>query len=788
MQLYAWSGDRAGALHQYRQCVQVLDQELGVAPLAETAHLYQVIKENQLPPPMPIRPAPSVSTKETASDSSLSGSPPALSLAPTAPSPVSSANVPLVGRSAEWAKLSEAYADSSTHSSIIILSGEAGIGKTRLAEELVAYARSKGASVVAARCYEGETQLAYEPFVEGVRPMLAQKQDVHWLENVPEPWLSEASRLVPELTLLHPGLPSPPQLDSPGAQTRFFEGLQQVLLAACGSGRSQYPGIIFIDDIHWADEATLALLSYMARRLRDHPVCLLLTTRNKQVHSDAGLKQLLVEAQRFSKARVLSLSRLNQATVKELVQSVLTTNPAPRDGLIERLYQETEGLPFFLIEYLTAITKGVLKAEDTNWSLPGGMRDLLHSHLASVSEIGWQILTTAAVIGRSFDFDTLSQASGRSEEETVTALEELIAQGIVEEVREGTAERGLNYDFSHEKLRTLVYEEASLARRRLLHRRIAEMLVGRMRGHRETNLLAGQIAHHYRMAGNDPAAAQYYALAGEHARSLYANREALAYFQSALALGHPTTALLHESIGDMYTLLGEYSAALKSYETAAALCDPHALATIEHKLGKVYERRGEWEAAEAHFESALHALGEAGPTGERAKIYADWSLAAHHRGQVDKALTLAHEALQLAEEAQDRRALAQVHNILGILASSQNNLEEALHHLESSLALAESLNDASSCAAALNNLALTYGARGEIERAITFAEAALALCTSQGDRHREAVLHSNLADLLHNVGRAEDALSHLKQSVSIYAEIGVEAGAYQPEIWKLVEW
>jgi hypothetical protein len=169
---------------------------------------------------LPIRPAPSVSTKETASDSSLSGAPPALSPAPAAPSPVSSANVPLVGRSAEWAKLSEAYADSSTHSSIIILSGEAGIGKTRLAEELVAYARSKGASVVAARCYEGETQLAYEPFVEGVRPMLAQKQDVHWLENVPEPWLSEASRLVPELTLLHPGLPSPPQLDSPGAQTR----------------------------------------------------------------------------------------------------------------------------------------------------------------------------------------------------------------------------------------------------------------------------------------------------------------------------------------------------------------------------------------------------------------------------------------------------------------------------------------------------------------------------------------------------------------------------------------
>src|SRR5438105_14502097 len=159
--------------------------------------------------------------------------------------------------------------------------------------------------------------------------------------------------------------------------------------------------------------------------------------------------------------------------------------------------------------------------------------------MAAVSDIGRQLVATAAVIGRFFDYSTLSEARGRSEEETVTALEELIAQGIVEEVHDGAGERGLNYDFSHEKLRTLVYEETSLARRRLLHRRIAEMLVGRMRGHRDTGVLAGQIAHHYRMASNDAAAAQYSALAGEYARSLYANRDALARFHLALALGHP---------------------------------------------------------------------------------------------------------------------------------------------------------------------------------------------------------------------------------------------------------
>src|SRR5207253_543643 len=136
----------------------------------------------------------------------------------------------------------------------------------------------------------------------------------------------------------------------------------------------------------------------------------------------------------------------------------------------------------------------------------------------------------------------------------------------------GNNERILTYDFSHEKLRALVYEETSLARRRLLHRRVAEVLVNRMRGPRETGALAGQIANHYRLAGNQQAAAEYFKLAGEHARTLYAHTEALAHLRLALALGHPDTAALHEAIGDLHTFLGEYSSALKSYGAAAALC------------------------------------------------------------------------------------------------------------------------------------------------------------------------------------------------------------------------
>jgi predicted ATPase len=713
---------------------------------------------------------------------------------------------PLVGRAAEWTAMLEAYAASCANGHLIALQGEAGIGKTRLAEEYLAYVQAQGGVTITARCYEGETHLAYSLFIEGLRAVLGQADTVARLAEVPDHWLSEAARLLPELASLRPGLPPASPLDSPGAQSRFFEGIHQLLLALC---RGPQPGVMLLEDLHWADAASLDLLTYLVRRLRGRPLCLLVTCRSESAGSTSRLHQLLVEAQRLGVATVLSLPRLNPAAVAELIGSAAVgTKLAEADRLETRLFQETEGLPFFLVEYLTILAKND-EAAGADWSMPGGVRGLLQSRLAGVSETGWQLLTTAAVIGRSFDFDTLRAASGRSDEEIVTALETLIEQGLVAEVK-GSGERGLTYDFSHEKLRTLVYEEASLARRRLLHRRVAEALISRARGRLDLGGLAGQIAHHYRLTGQDSDAAEYFKLAGEHARRLYANAESLAHFRAALALGHPDAAALHEAIGDLHTLLGEYSAALTSYETAAALlggegtktrgeekitlpahrliASSASLARVEHKLGNVHHRRGDWELAESYFQAALAAQKEAGPDGECARLYADWSLTAHHQGQTTKALNLAQQARELAETAGDTQALAQVHNILGVLARSQNDSELACQHLEQSLTIAEALGDPTARIAALNNLALAYGANGDVERAIQLTQTALALCASQGDRHREAALHNNLADLFHAAGQTEAAMTHLKQAVTIFAEIGAEAGAPQPEIWKLVEW
>lgn len=246
--------------------------------------------------------------------------------------------------------------------------------------------------------------------------------------------------------------------------------------------------------------------------------------------------------------------------------------------------------------------------------------------------------------------------------------------------------------------------------------------------------------------------------------------------------------MLHEAIGDMQTLLGEYSAALTAYETAAALCDAHHLARIKHKLGRLYQRRGEWGLAESHFRAAQAVLNQAEDTPALAQLFADWSLTAHRQHQLERAQALARQGLDLAGAAGDALALAQARNILGILARSQGDLEAARRHLERSLDHSAVLDDPGAQVAAFNNLALVYSDGGEIERALELAEKALALCRSRGDRHRQAAIHTNVADFLHAAGQSEAAMAHLKQAAVILAEIGQEAGDWQPEIWKLVEW
>jgi DNA-binding SARP family transcriptional activator len=717
IRLLALTGDRAGALAQYRECVRTLSRELGVPPLEETTRLYEAISEGTLSPPA----------------------------APAAPARPERPPAPLVGRDEDRRALLAAWEAAGEAGAVAIVEGEAGIGKTRLADEVVAHAAERGASVVAGGAYEEESGLAYGPVVEALRSRLRRGRE--WLAAVPPPALAEAGRLLPELA----SPPAPP--DGPGAEARFLQGVWDTLVAATAGPA---PGILLVDDAQWADDATLRLLAYGIRRLAGRPLLVVLTWRTPHDHP----------LRRTAGATRRRLERLSPDEVRELLPA-----DAPAD-LLPRLYEETEGLPFLLVEYLSALREPAAEP----WSLPAGARDLLRARLDPVSETARQVLAAAAVIGRSFDVETARAASGRGEEETVTALEELVGRGLV---REGDA----GYDFGHEQLRTLVYEETSLARRRLLHGRAAAALGA---AGREGAARSGAVARHLRLAGRDLDAAHEHVRAAGHARAVHANAEALEHVQAALALGHPGRSALQADAGDLQTLLGDYAGALASYEGAAAEGSPGELPGLEHRLGRLHHRRGEWALAEARLRAALDATPD-GDGAARATICADLSLALLDGGDAVRAAALAHEAQALAEAAGAPHALGQAHNLLGLLATGDGELATARGHLERSLELAEAAGDPAARAAALNNLALARRAGGEHAEAIELTRAALELCRAQGDRHREAALRNNLADLLHAAGRPEDAMEELKRAVALFAEVGT-GDEPQPRVWMLARW
>src|SRR4051794_5713569 len=258
IRMYAWGGDRAAALEQYRKCVRALSQELGVGPLEETMTLYEQVNDGTLPvPPEP--------------EAALRAPPPGLA-AGVPP------ELPLVGRAEELAVLVDAHARAHPDGRLAVIEGEAGIGKTRLAHELMASARERGAVVLAARCHDDEAGLPYGPIVELLREALRGAGGGGWPSAVPPQRLADASLLLPELSELTGEATDVLPLDGPGAQVRLLEGVAAVIAAACEGPDA---GVVVLDDVHAADEATLDSISYLGHRLRGRPLLLVIVWRSE---------------------------------------------------------------------------------------------------------------------------------------------------------------------------------------------------------------------------------------------------------------------------------------------------------------------------------------------------------------------------------------------------------------------------------------------------------------------------------------------------------------------------
>lgn len=757
MTALARTGERAQAIRQYRACVAVLQRELDVTPLAETTALYEAIRDAAggvpsfpiaITPPLPSRPA------------------------------VSATVLPFVGRDTELAALIRTHLSSTPAGRLALVTGEAGIGKSRLIDALHDAIASHGGRTLVVRAYPTEGGIAYGSILALLRLGLASSGAADRLAALPSGALAELERLIAlpaEVTHRIERQRTKGTVESPAQQARLLDAVTTAL-AALTAG--PVPGLIAIEDLQWADHASREALLWLARRLEARQMTVVVSWRPEDL-DDLGMA-FAAAAESIAGVTIVRLDRLDRDAVRELATAAATAGMAKVDA--DRLFEESEGLPLFIAEALAVGTEGEAEGALRN------VRTLLRERLGRLSETAAQILAAAAVIGRSFDVPLLRSTSGRTEEETITALEELVRRAIV---RERALHADSTFDFVHARLREAAYDAISLARRRLLHRRAAAQLEALATSRDPSRLV--QLATHQRAAGLDTEAARTFRDAGLAARAVYANREAAAHLETALALGHPALSEIQLALGDVRTAQGDYTGAIAALEAAAAVIDEADLPAVEVRLGLVHSRRGDLAAAASHLDAAIAALEQrpAGTTAQSQQLLVralvERAITAERTRDLDRAGANARQALAIADAASDDAGSGAAHRVLGLVARDRGDLDAARSSLERSLILADSDPDAGTAIAARNALALVEATAGNRNRAIALLETALEACRRTGERHLEAAIENNLADQLHAAGREAEAMEHLKHAVAAFADVGTP-GELEPEIWKLITW
>ncbi|UCD43094.1 MAG: AAA family ATPase, partial [Chloroflexota bacterium] len=344
----------------------------------ETTQLYEDVKENHVTELIIYKPLLGIFPEQVPAPSN-DLSYPGGDLSPT------SDLIPLIGRSQELEQLKRIYEGMRQNGFLTVLTGEAGIGKTRLAHEFLSQLQSRGTAILSTQCYAGESNLTFSPLIDLLRQGIKLSSERKWWQGVNPHLLSEVSRLLPEFSEIIPDLPNSQLIDGPGAQSRFYEGVCQTLEAMV-AGPS--PGVLFIDNLEWADESSVDLLAYLTRRLKGRPLFLLVSWGSEPSPATTILEHMLNDAVLQGSGIRLNLSALSPVQAQELIERVVNNDEQLSSVLINRLVEESDGLPIFLVEYLHAIQSGKISIDlgEEPWPVPSGLRSMLRSRLSSLSD------------------------------------------------------------------------------------------------------------------------------------------------------------------------------------------------------------------------------------------------------------------------------------------------------------------------------------------------------------------------------------------------------------------
>ncbi|MFH5832954.1 AAA family ATPase [Halalkalibaculum sp. DA384] len=751
MRVFAKKGQETRAFHQYEVCRERLGNELGMDPSKETIELLDNIREGQL----------KVEKKQRARLTSFPESIP-----------------PIIGRVEECNTIEQLLDDlSSGRGSGLIISGEAGIGKTRLVRELILRARRRDIPFFLGRSGEASGNVAYGPFIELFDDILYRHPELE--EELPV----EIGRLVP--TFAGEGIPAP-HADKLAAKGHLFARVQRLFAILA---QEEYCAVI-LEDLHAADQGSRELFSYLIRHLERLPVLIVATLRKGEGEPEPefirDMEEPLVEK--------IELAPLTYEEHIGLLQQYAEHDIIGADTA-RQIYQLAEGNPFYALELLRHYReKGdtdhprenehseKMPESPVSKNIPSSLHQLVDQKLEKLSPPAHHLLYIAAVIGRQVPYELLAYVwSGDHQganQELFTALEEVVRERLLEE-------KGLDYSFRHALVQETIYSSISQARRKTLHRQVADRLLELSTDAKEPPV--EQIAWHYLGAGDMFKGAQFLIQSAERAESAYAHEDALQRYREACEVldnleTEKATRLkreMLERIGDVYRACGKLEMSYEAYEEAISIAEKIApdntdLVELYRKMAVVAIFRTEIDRSATYLEKAFDLVED----DDRAKARVLITKALHlwHLNRLKEAYDIAKQALQKAEKAEAKVEASQAREILAMTCLPLGRWEEGLqyemdrqyHGWSPEIVVA---TDAHLCL-------WEYHISGDqpLQRARSFLEQIAEQASEMGDFRCVAVCHYALGTMHLWRGQRHQAVEELAASLELHEQVGSPAG------------
>ena len=758
MRLYAAKGRLGDALRQYRVCVDILRREMQVDPEPATRALYaEILQQN-----------------------SRGGAGRMLTRRPSrtrAPRRVGGLRLgrpewPLIGRDRELTRLREALVDATSgRGRVVAIVGDAGIGKTRLLEEVVREATERHITVAAGRSYETEQILPFSPWVDVLRAGLAAPR-TNLARALDRVWMAELARLIPELAV--------PGADAGTAEDhrRLFEAVLRFVVHLA----TRRPVLVVLEDLQWADEMSLRLLAYLGRRLDDRRVLIVGSLREEELATaDHPANLVLQELERDRRLVRLTLGPLARPETEALVR-VLAAHVARdlRAQLASDVWTASEGNPLLIVETVRAVEENGAAQAPGTLPLSLRVREVIESRLARLDPRYQNLAIVAAVIGRELDPAVLRLAGGLDEGQTASGLEELVRRRVLRAV-------GEHLDFTHDRLREALYVRLSAPGRRLLHAAVARALEQVYAADLPTH--CASLGFHYSEAGLWREAATHLHRAGMVAAARGAHTQAVIALERTLEalqrvpedrerdeLAVDARLALRNSL----FYLGEYDRVeqclLEAEALAHALGDRSRLGRISLYLCDHFRRRGDADRAMAHGRAALDIAATVGDLELRTQTNLYLGQLHNSLGDVRVARDLLRKNLEaltgedlwlkfgqpMAVSVASRAYLVVVEGDLGEFAHAIPLGEEAVR-------IAEDGGQPFDVCDACLGLGALYVKKGDFEKAIPLLERARELCETWSIRLLLQRSLSTLGRAYALSGRIAEGLPLLEQAAEASA-------------------